>query len=220
MIIESEREGGFIRLRRDRRAMRVGIVSDTHDDLAAVEAAVALFDREGVDAVVHCGDFVAPFSVTPFDVGDGPDAGFDFYAARGNNDGEWAVQSTVESFGTYLGEAGTLSFGGGEADGTADGDAAGPVDVAVTHGTSGVVVDALVDCGDYDYVFHGHTHAHAVEERGGTVRVNPGGLPIPVEGADDVFRVATLDLGAGADRAAGADGSPGADAVTHHALDL
>jgi len=78
--------------------MRIGIVSDTHDDLAAVEAAVALFDREGVDAVVHCGDFVAPFSVTPFDV-----AGVDFYAVRGNNDGEWAVQSTVESFGTYLG---------------------------------------------------------------------------------------------------------------------
>ena len=197
--------------------MRIGIVSDTHDDLAAVEAAVALFDREGVDAVVHCGDFVAPFSVTPFDVGGGdadvgdgdaddPDAGLDFYAVRGNNDGEWAVASTVEAFGTYLGEAGTLSFGGGDGDGNA-----APVDVAVTHGTSGVVVDALVDCGDYDYVFHGHTHAHAAEERDGTVRVNPGGLPIPVDGADDVFRVATLDVEA--------DGVTGADAVTHHELD-
>ncbi|WP_280587467.1 YfcE family phosphodiesterase [Halorubrum sp. Boch-26] len=184
--------------------MRVGIVSDTHDDLAAVEAAVALFDREGVDAVVHCGDFVAPFSVTPFDVGgDDPDAGFDFHAVRGNNDGEWAVQSTVEAFGTYLGEAGTLSFG---RKGTA-------VDVAVTHGTSGVVVDALVDCGDYDYVFHGHTHAHGVEERDGTVRVNPGGLPIPIDGADDEFRVAILDVGTDA------DGASGADAVTHRALD-
>jgi len=190
--------------------MRIGIVSDTHDDLAAVEAAVALFEREGVDAVVHCGDFVAPFSVTPFDVGDGPDGGFDFYAVRGNNDGEWAVQSTVESFGTYLGEAGTLSFG----DSDPGGDAGGAVDVAVTHGTSGVVVDALVDCGDYDYVLHGHTHAHGVEERGGAVRVNPGGLPIPVAGADDVFRVAVLDVGADA------DGATGADAVTHHALDL
>jgi len=192
--------------------MRVGIVSDTHDDLAAVEAAVALFDREGVDAVVHCGDFVAPFSVTPFDVGgDDPDAGFDFHAVRGNNDGEWAVRSTVEEFGTYHGEAGTLSFGDG---GSAGADpAAAAVDVAVTHGTSGVVVDALVDCGDYDYVFHGHTHAHGVEERGGTVRVNPGGLPIPVDGADDQFRVATLDVGTDA------DGATGADAVTHHALD-
>ncbi|WP_256403221.1 metallophosphoesterase [Halorubrum salinum] len=169
--------------------MRIGIVSDTHDDLAAVEAAVSLFDRLDADAVVHCGDFVAPFSVTPFD------AGFDFYAVRGNNDGEWAVQSTVESFGTYLGEAGVISFG--------------TVDVAVTHGTSGVVVDALVDCGDYDYVLHGHTHAHGVEERDETVRVNPGGLPIPVDGADDAFRGATLDT----------DAPIGAGAVTHHEIE-
>ena len=168
--------------------MLIGIVSDTHDDLAAVEAAVSLFEREGVDAVVHCGDFVAPFSATPFD------ADFAFHAVRGNNDGEWAVESTVEEFGEYHGEAAALSFD--------------DVDVAVTHGTSDIVVDALVGCGDYDYVFHGHTHAHGVEARGGTVRVNPGGLPIPVEGADDAFRVATLETT-----------ESGADAVTHHVLD-
>jgi putative phosphoesterase len=168
--------------------MLIGIVSDTHDDLAAVEAAVSLFEREGVDAVVHCGDFVAPFSVTPFD------ADFAFHAVRGNNDGEWAVESTVEEFGEYHGEADALSFDGFE--------------IAVTHGTSDLVVDALVDCDDYDYVFHGHTHAHGVEARGETVRVNPGGLPIPVEGADDAFRVATLDTN-----------ESGADAVTHHVLD-
>jgi putative phosphoesterase len=181
--------------------MLIGIVSDTHDDLAAVEAAVSLFEREGVDAVVHCGDFVAPFSVTPFD------AGFAFHAVRGNNDGEWAVESTVDSFGTYHGEAGRLSFAGGASDA---GDATGTdaVDIAVTHGTSEILVDALVDCGDYDYVLHGHTHAHGVEERDGTVRVNPGGLPIPVEGADDAFRVATLDTA-----------ETGAEAVTHHVLD-
>jgi putative phosphoesterase len=178
--------------------MLIGIVSDTHDDLAAVEAAVSLFEREGVDAVVHCGDFVAPFSATPFD------AGFAFHAVRGNNDGEWAVESTVEEFGEYHGEAAALSFDGAADDAEGGGDA---VDVAVTHGTSDLVVDALVDCGDYDYVFHGHTHAHGVEARGGTVRVNPGGLPIPVEGADDAFRVATLETA-----------DSGADAVTHHVL--
>ena len=167
--------------------MLIGIVSDTHDDLAAVEAAVSLFEREGVDAVVHCGDFVAPFSVTPFD------ADFDFHAVRGNNDGEWAVESTVEGFGEYHGEAAALSFD--------------RTDIAVTHGTSDILVDALVDCGDYDYVFHGHTHAHGVEACGGTVRVNPGGHPIPVEGADVAFRVATLETA-----------DSGADAVTHHVL--
>ena len=182
--------------------MRVGLVSDTHDDLDAVEAAVAAFERERVDVVVHCGDFVAPFSVPLFEMD-----GVDFYAVRGNNDGEWAVQSAVESFGTYLGEAGTLSLGG-----EGKRDEGGAVDIAVTHGTSGVVVDALVDCGDYDYVVHGHTHAHGVEQRGGTVRINPGGLPIPVEGADETFRVATLDIDT--------DELSGAEAVTHHALEL
>ena len=189
--------------------MLIGIVSDTHDDLAAVEATVSRFDRLDVDAVVHCGDFVAPFSVTPFD------AGFDFYAVRGNNDGEWAVQSTVESFGAYLGEAGVLSFETGEGarigeDGAGrETDESDAVDIAVTHGTSDIVVDALVDCGDYDYVFHGHTHAHGVEQRDGTVRVDPGGLPIPVDGADDAFRVATLDT----------DAPVGDDAVTHHEIE-
>lgn len=169
--------------------MHLGIVSDTHDDLDAVEAAVTFFEREGVDAVVHCGDFVAPFSATPFD------AGFDFYAVRGNNDGEWNLQPIVDGFGTYLGEAGTLSLGGRE--------------VAVYHGTSDVLVDGLVDAGTHDYVLHGHTHAHGVEERGGTVRVNPGGMPIPVDGADDVFRVATIDLGA----------EPRRGAVEHYELE-
>ncbi|MES3162284.1 MAG: metallophosphoesterase [Halorubrum sp.] len=189
--------------------MRIGIVSDTHDDLDAVNAAVELFESQGVDAVVHCGDFVAPFSVTPFD------AGFEFYAVRGNNDGEWAVESTVDSFGHYLGEAGTVTFGGdtdanGDAEGGGDADSGSDhIEIAVTHGTSSVVVDALVDCGDYDYVFHGHTHTHGVETRDATVRLNPGGMPIPVEGADDDFYVATLDTAV-----------TGAEAVTHHRLDV
>ena len=186
--------------------MLVGLVSDTHDDLDAIEAAVALFESRGVDAVVHCGDFVAPFSVTPFD------ADFDFYAVRGNNDGEWAVESTVDAFGEYLGEAGALSFPAGApgqsaVEVTESVESTESLDVAVTHGTSEVVVDALVDCGDYDVVVHGHTHARAVETRGETVRVNPGGLPIPVDGADDAFHVAVLDTSVA-----------GAEAVTSHRL--
>ena len=135
--------------------MKVGIVSDTHDTQDVVQAAVDLFSEE-VDAVIHCGDVVAPFSATPFD---GP---FDFYAVRGNNDGEWALQETIRNFGAYLGEMGELSLGGKR--------------IAVYHGTSTPIVDALVDCGSYDYVFHGHTHARAHEKRDGTVRINPGGI--------------------------------------------
>jgi len=152
--------------------MHVGIVSDTHDNAEQVDAAVETFAAHDVETVIHCGDFVAPFSVTPFD-GD-----WSFYAVRGNNDGEWTVESTVEEFGTYLGEMGELTLDGNE--------------VAVYHGTSGAIVDALVECGSYDYVVHGHTHERGTEEYEGTVRVNPGGISIPP--APEPFSVATLDV--------------------------
>ncbi len=155
--------------------MLVGIVSDTHDNLDLVDVAVETFDERGVDAVVHCGDVVAPFAATAFD------HGWEFHAVRGNNDGEWALASTIEAFGTYHGEMAELSLDGAE--------------VAVYHGTSGPIVDALVDCGRYDYVFHGHTHERAHEERDGTVRINPGGIAF--EGAPDPFSVATLDTETG-----------------------
>jgi putative phosphoesterase len=155
--------------------MNVGIVSDTHDNTDLVAAAVEQFEATGVETVVHCGDFVAPFSVTPFD-GD-----WDFYAVRGNNDGEWAVQSTVEEFGTYLGEMGELTLDGQE--------------VAVYHGTSGPIVDALVACGNYDYVLHGHTHERGTDTEGDTTRINPGGIAIPP--APEPFSVATLDTDSG-----------------------
>jgi putative phosphoesterase len=138
--------------------MHLGIVSDTHDNLDVVEKAVDVFERADVDAVAHCGDFVAPFSAAAFDLG------VEFHAVRGNNDGEWALQNVVGDFGTYHGGLAEVTFDG--------------VDVAVYHGTAGGVVDALVDCGTYDYVLHGHTHAYAHEQRGDTTRINPGGIEI------------------------------------------
>jgi hypothetical protein len=155
--------------------MRVGLCSDTHDNLDLARAAVETFEREGVDAVIHCGDVVAPFTAAVFD------ADFAFHAVRGNNDGEWALAETIEAFGTYHGESAALTFDG--------------VSVAVYHGTSEQLVDALLACGDYDYVVRGHTHERTHEERDGTVHVNPGGLPFP--GADDVYHVATLDTETG-----------------------
>jgi len=155
--------------------MRLGIVADTHDDLALAEAAAETFDGD-VAAVIHCGDVVAPFAAAPFD----RDA-FEFHAVRGNNDGEPALADAVGAFGTHHGEFAELAFDGAS--------------VAVYHGTAGGIVEALVDCGRYDYVLRGHTHERVREERAGTVHLNPGGLPIP--GADDEFTVAVVDTDAG-----------------------
>jgi len=154
--------------------MKVGIVSDTHDNRDVIEDAVELF-TERVETVVHCGDIVAPFSATPFD------ADFNFYAVRGNNDGEWALQDAIREFGVYFGEMGELSLGGEY--------------IAVYHGTSDPIVDALTNCKEYDYVFHGHTHERAHEENGGTVRINPGGIPTKPDGEPPAAVVLDTDTG-------------------------
>jgi len=154
--------------------MRVGIVSDSHDNVDLVERAVEHFAAEGVDAVIHCGDFVAPFAATPFD------RDWAFHAVRGNNDGEWNLQSAVDEFGTYHGELAELTLDGAE--------------LAVYHGTSLPIVEALVDSGTYDYVCHGHTHQRR-HDAGDTVQINPGGVAIPP--APDPLHVAVLDTETG-----------------------
>ena len=155
--------------------MLLGLCTDTHDNLGVARGAVDTFESAGVDAIVHCGDVVAPFTAAEFDVG------IDFHAVYGNNDGEPALADAVGEFGIHHGESAHLTFDG--------------VDVAVYHGTSEQLVDALIGCGEYDYVVRGHTHERTHEERNGTVHVNPGGLPFP--GVDDTYHVATLDTESG-----------------------
>ena len=41
---------------------KIGIMSDSHDNLPAIRAAVELFNREKVDLVIHAGDVGAPFT--------------------------------------------------------------------------------------------------------------------------------------------------------------
>lgn len=63
--------------------MLVGVISDTHDRMPMIEAALALFERRNIDAIVHPGDFVAPFAVRRLLQYDRP-----LYVTFGNNDGE------------------------------------------------------------------------------------------------------------------------------------
>lgn len=63
--------------------MRVGILSDTHDNLPMIQKAVDFFNREKVDFVLHAGDYVAPFSIKYLDK-----LSCDWIGVFGNNDGE------------------------------------------------------------------------------------------------------------------------------------
>ncbi|MCK9594998.1 MAG: metallophosphoesterase [Candidatus Omnitrophica bacterium] len=63
--------------------MKIGIISDTHDNLPKLERAVSLFNKNKVDFVLHAGDYVAPFTIDKMNA-----LSCDWLGVFGNNDGE------------------------------------------------------------------------------------------------------------------------------------
>ena len=61
--------------------MLIGVLSDTHDRLPIIDAALELFARRKVAALIHPGDFVDPFAVRSLLNFKGP-----ILATYGNND--------------------------------------------------------------------------------------------------------------------------------------
>lgn len=154
--------------------MHVGVISDTHDNIAAIEEAVDLFDREGIETLVHGGDFIAPLMVPYFE-------GFELHGVIGNNDGD------IDALQRQFMELGTAScLHGRYAELSLDG-----ASVLVLHGDQGMdVVDEYAASGEYDVVIYGHFHAAEHREVDGTTVLNPGAhLPI----TDESRSVAILD---------------------------
>lgn len=137
--------------------MQVGIVSDTHDDVEASERAAERFREEGVETLIHCGDFVAPPVLDSFE-------GFALHGVLGNNDGEVAgLHAAFDALGDgseLHGRFADLELGGRR--------------FAALHGESLAEVRAVADAGTYDYVCYGHHHEREHDEVGDTVVINPG----------------------------------------------
>jgi putative phosphoesterase len=132
----------------------IGILSDSHDHLDRLRAAVRLFNDAGCDLVVHAGDFVAPFAAEELGNLRAP-----VKAVFGNCDGEKA--GLVKVF-AGLGEIAPppLRFGhSGRRFGLCHLDSA---------------VDGLLASKAFDVVIFGHTHRPVVESRDGALLVNPG----------------------------------------------
>jgi putative phosphoesterase len=132
----------------------IGILSDSHDNLDRVRAAVRLFNDAGCDLVIHAGDFVAPFTADELRNLRAP-----VKAVFGNCDGEKA--GLVRAF-QGIGEI---------ADGPLAFTHAGLRFVVVHLDTSAATQAAS---GLFDVVVFGHTHRPLVESRDGVLVVNPG----------------------------------------------
>ena len=63
--------------------MKIGIISDSHDNIDAIAKAVEILNNSNVDLTIHLGDIVSPFCFDWF-----KKLRSDFLGVFGNNDGE------------------------------------------------------------------------------------------------------------------------------------
>ena len=136
--------------------MRLGLLADSHDHLTHLEAAVERLRSSEVAAVIHAGDFVAPFTVPLL-----ARVGCPLWAVFGNNDGERVgLANRFREIGAQLFERPReLELEGRR--------------ILVCH--EPFSLDALAGSATYDLVVYGHTHEVDVRvPENGALVVNPG----------------------------------------------
>ena len=136
--------------------MRIGILSDTHDQVARTRAAVRLLVDAGAEVLIHCGDITIPDVVYEL-------APLPSYFVFGNCDFdlEELRQAIAAIGGTCLERGGLIELGDSR--------------VAATHGDSARELERL-EADLPDYLFSGHTHKALDVQRGPTRFINPGAL--------------------------------------------
>lgn len=130
--------------------MLIGLISDTHDRLPTLRAALDLFARRGIATLIHPGDIVAPFAARPL-----ADFRGALHVTYGNNDGERAglqrILPQIQDGPLHVELAGRR--------------------ILVHH-----FIDwcAPADVDRAEVIITGHTHEAGVERRAGRLFINPG----------------------------------------------
>ena len=138
--------------------MRIGILSDSHDNIWKLSEAIQHLVT--VDVVIHCGDLCAPFVVKRMAEGLGE---IPIHIVWGNNDGDQLRISRIASNHANIqlhGELAKLELEG--------------IRIAVNHYPE--IASDLADSGNFDLVFYGHDHTANQEQRGSCLLLNPGEL--------------------------------------------
>jgi uncharacterized protein len=135
--------------------MKIGVISDTHDDVFSVKKFVKVFQDKGIEKVLHLGDFIAPPTVKLF-------ACFALTGVFGNNDGyRFGLMKVFDEIGAdMLGDFGEMEIDG--------------LKTALYHGEFKQISESLAASGKYDVVFTGHFHLFEKREYKKTLLLSPG----------------------------------------------
>lgn len=137
--------------------MKIGVISDTHDRVETVRAALAELRSHNIELLLHCGDIESPPTLELF-------RDIPTHFVLGNCD--WLPDQLAAGISEI---GGTLHdrFGHLELDG---------IQIAWTHSHDRRLFHDLEHCGKYDFLFYGHTHVAEQHQTGKTHVVNPGAL--------------------------------------------
>ena len=136
--------------------MKIGIISDTHDHHTNVLIAIELFREQAVDAILHAGDIVSPFTAKALLEADVAP----ITAVFGNNEGEKVyLQQMFDDYGSQIHQ------------GCFKGDLGGR-DVLMMH--EPYILDEAIHSQDHDLIIYGHTHKHDIRQIDRTLVINPG----------------------------------------------
>jgi len=156
--------------------MLIGVMSDTHDDIEKTRKAVARFNREGVEHVLHAGDFVSPFMIDTLQ-----DLAAALTGVFGNNDGDRYLLGQRSARLSDMKIAGTfarIDLGG--------------MKIALLHGDDRELLQTLAGYGSLDLLVYGHTHRPEVRNAGSLLVVNPGEVYGHLTGKSTVALVDTV----------------------------
>jgi len=138
--------------------MKIGILSDTHDQTIHIEAAIQILKKYNIQKLFHCGDVTSLSSVELI-------CEFPLALTFGNGDfltGEmrdFILSTNSENSVGYQYEG--VCFG---------------KKIGMTHSHLKGVMDGMIDSQSFDYVFYGHTHLRSDQKIGVTRVINPGSL--------------------------------------------
>ena len=137
--------------------MKIGIISDTHDNVPNLEKALAWMNKHGIEAIIHCGDLCAPAMLINILA---PQFEGPIHMVFGNVEDRDLLLKKVADFAHVI-------HYGDQGEATLDGKKIGFVHFPE-------IAEEMAKTGKYDFVFYGHTHKPWEETINNTRVVNPG----------------------------------------------
>ncbi len=132
---------------------KIAIISDSHDNLPALNQAVSIMRSLNVKQILHLGDFIAPFALAPL-----IESGMPWYGVLGNNDGERNGLLAKAGGAIFEEIVKRLDINGKS--------------IVMTHRPE----DLPDNLSNADLALCGHTHRHFIEFKDNVLYVNPGEL--------------------------------------------